>query len=146
MAFAAGLALSMSVHAYDLDQHAWRDRLLIVAAPQAGDAAVTQQLEAITLRSDAIQDRRLKVIELYADRGAIDGEPLRDGDVAQLRRHYGVAADERVMLLIGLDGRVKRRAALGAELRELFVQIDEMPMRQSEIRAKRAAGEFVTPP
>jgi hypothetical protein len=143
---AASLAMTTAGHAYDLDQHAWRDRLLIIAAPAANDGAVTQQLEAIAQRSDAIRDRRLKVIELYADRGAIDGHPLPDEAVAELRGHFDVAADARALILIGLDGRVKRRAALGSELREMFLEIDAMPMRQSEIRAKKAAGEPVTTP
>jgi len=33
-----------------------------------------------------------------------------------------------------------------SDLRELFVQVDSMPMRRAEMSAKRAAGLEVTPP
>jgi hypothetical protein len=144
---AALLALGMgSVSAYDLDQHAWRDRLLIIAAPDADSAAVHRQTAAVDDRRPALDDRKMRVIELYADSGRIDGVPLDAADVAQLRRHFAIGADEQVLLLIGKDGGVKRRAPFDTGLREFFIQVDAMPMRQAEIRRKRAAGEPVTDP
>ena len=41
---------------------------------------------------------------------------------------------------------MKRRATLDTDLREIFLQIDGMPMRRAEIRTKEAAGEQVTTP
>jgi hypothetical protein len=132
--------------AYDLNQHAWRDRLLVIAAPQADSAAVYRQTAAVAERRAALDDRKMKVIELYAENGRIDGTPLDPADVRQLRRHFDIGADEQVLLLIGKDGGVKGRAPFDTALREFFIQVDAMPMRQAEIRRKRAAGEPVTDP
>lgn len=142
----AALGITTGAKAYDLNQHAWRDRLLIVAAPDARSTEVRRQLEAIADRSPAVLDRRLRVITLHTDKGQIDGTPLRSSDVAQLRRQFGITPQEQSLLLIGLDGGIKRRAPLGTELSELFTQIDAMPMRQAEIKAKRASGQPVTSP
>jgi hypothetical protein len=142
----AALLAMGTAEAYDLDRHAWRDRLLIIAAPDADSAAVHRQTAAVEDRRPALDDRKMKVIELYLDRGRIDGTPLEPADVGQLRRHFDIGADEQVLLLIGKDGGVKRRAPFDTALREFFIEVDAMPMRQAEIRRKRAAGVPVTDP
>jgi hypothetical protein len=132
--------------AYDLGQHEWRDRLLVIAAPRAADPAAARQRAVVADRADAIADRALRVFELFEDGGAVDGKPLPAVDVAALRGHFGIEPGARAVLLVGKDGGVKGRAPLDADLRTFFAQIDGMPMRQAEIRAKRAAGEPVTRP
>jgi hypothetical protein len=50
-----------------------------------------------------------------------------------------------MLLLVGKDGLVKRRAALGTDLQEIFSQIDTMPMRRMEMR-QRAENVMQPPP
>ena len=144
--FLIGVLMSSSTVAYDLAQHLWQDRLLILAAPSRQDPDLERLREIVRERSDAVIDRDLRVFELAGLQGWRDGEPLAESDVRALRAHYGIGSDEQTMILVGLDGGEKRRTSLDTALRELFVQIDGMPMRQADIRAKRAAGRPVTEP
>lgn len=144
LALATGVAASAS--AYDLQRHLWRDRVLVLATPDADDPALRRQLAEIDTRRDAVIDRDLRVLTLAGARGDMDGQPLKAGEADRLRRELAVAADERVLILLGLDGGEKRRAPLGSALRSLFLQIDAMPMRRADIREKKAAGIEVTEP
>ena len=141
------IALTLpSASAYDLGQHAWRDRLLVIAAPTRDDRGAVKQRRVVQDRSDAIADRNLRVLELFEDGGSVDGAPLSTDEVAQLRATFGIDAQARVMLLVGYDGGIKRRSPIDTDLRIFFLDIDKMPMRQAEIREKRATGQLVTKP
>ncbi len=143
------LALALSGHsvAYDLEQHQWRARLLVLVAPSPDDPVMQRQLaSALETRAPAMRDRDLLLLQLFRDSGWAADHALTAGEVAQLRNRLGIADSDRLMILIGLDGGVKRRAPLDIGLREIFIQIDEMPMRRDQIRAKRDAGLPVTEP
>lgn len=135
---------------YDLDQHLWRHRLLVLVAPDRQDGAVQAQLRAIENRRDAIQDRDIRVIQLFGDGGLADGQHLDADTSGRLRQRLDLDATAGALLLVGKDGEVKRRvqldAGLGAGLTPIFAQIDEMPMRRAEMRRKREAGLPVTEP
>ena len=132
--------------AYDLDRHLWRDRLLFLVAPSADDAEIAAQQSWLQQRQDAVLDRDLRVFELFVGQGRVDNQILAPGSVERLRERLGLAEQDRLVILIGKDGGVKRRAALKTDLREIFLQIDGMPMRQEEIRAKKQSGIEVTLP
>ncbi len=132
--------------AYDLSQHQWRHRLLFLIAPDHGDPDLAAQQRDIALRRDAILDRDMRVFRLLRDRGFVEDVELRGPAVAKLRSRLGVSSEDRLLILVGKDGGVKRRAALDADLRGVFLQIDAMPMRREEMRAKREAGIDVTSP
>lgn len=144
--FLIGLLISPVSWAYDLEQHLWQHRLLVLAAPSDEDPNLQRQRDTVRERNDAIVDRDLRVFELVGKLGWRDGEPLDAGDATALRRHFDLEAESATMILVGLDGGEKRRAPLGSDLRELFMLIDGMPMRRSDMRAKRAAGQPVTEP
>jgi hypothetical protein len=141
-----GLSLATPAMAYDLAQHLWRDRLLVLAAPTADDAALQARLADVHERRDAVEDRDLRVFELYPAQGRRDGEALSTAEVGALRDHFRLGEDDRLLILVGLDGGEKRRVSLDTHLRELYLQIDAMPMRRADIRAKEAAGIRVTDP
>ena len=131
--------------AYDLGQHEWRHRLLFLIAPQSQDAGLKMQQREIALRRDAVLDRDVLVFQLLPDQGLLGETPLPGESVRALREQLGVAADDRLTILMGKDGGIKKRTALDTDLRETFLQIDAMPMRRNEIRAKKEAGIPVTP-
>lgn len=141
-----GVLSTSTAQGYDLDQHAWRDRLLILAAPGEQHPALLGKRQSVAARDAAVQDRRLRVFVLTGETGYRDGSSLSASDVASLRRAFAIEPDAAVMLLVGLDGEIKRRDSLETSLSELFLEVDAMPMRRAEIRAKRAAGEPVTEP
>jgi hypothetical protein len=132
--------------AYDLDRHLWRERLLFLVAPSAEDAEIASQLRWIEGRQDAVLDRDLRVFQLFAEQGRVDDQMLTPASVERLRTRLGLAEQDRLVILIGKDGGIKRRASLNTDLSEIFLQIDGMPMRQQEMRAKQKAGIEVTPP
>jgi bifunctional DNA-binding transcriptional regulator/antitoxin component of YhaV-PrlF toxin-antitoxin module len=132
--------------AYDLDRHRWQDRLLFLVAPNAEDAELADQLRWIERRREAVLDRDLRVFQLFVDQGRVDDQILTPASVRLLRARLGLTEQDRLVILIGKDGGVKRRAGLNTDLSEIFLQIDGMPMRQQEMRAKQKAGIEVTPP
>lgn len=143
------MLLTMSLdlaHAYDLGQHAWRHRLLVLVAPDNEDSQLASQNRRIEQRRDALMDRDMRVLRLLAESAYMEGRPLETASVRQLREALNITADDRVLILIGKDGGIKRRAPLDTDLRELFAQIDGMPMRQEEIQNKKRRGIEVTIP
>ena len=138
--------LALDAAAYDLDQHKWRDRLLFLTAPTPDDPLLQAQAQTIEQRKVALRDRDLRVFMLYRESATVDDLALSTREAKQLRRGLEVTDDDRLMILVGKDGGVKRRAALDTDLRAIFLQIDGMPMRRAEIRAKEAAGQQVTTP
>jgi hypothetical protein len=146
LAIALFCAAAGQAEGYDLSEHEWRHRLLFLVAPHAEDADLQKQQRDIALRSDAVLDRELIVFQLIADQGLRGETPLTPEAVGALRRQLDVAAEERQVILIGKDGGIKRRAGLDADLRDVFRQIDAMPMRRQEMRAKTEAGIPVTRP
>ena len=146
----AGIALlTLAVDfaaAYDLNRHLWRHRLLFLVAPSADDAEIAAQQRWIERRQDAVLDRDIRVFQLFVGQGRVDDEALAPSSVMRLRARLGLSDQDRLVILIGKDGGIKRRAALNTDLREIFRQIDGMPMRQDEIRAKKQAGSDVTSP
>ena len=146
----AGLSLALllagAAGAYEMAQHHWQDRLLVLVAPSEDDPGLQRQRQRVSDRSDAIMDRDLRVIELVGDSGKRDGEPLKRSEIIALRTQFAVADDARLMILVGLDGGERRRAPLNTDLRDLFLQIDAMPTRRADISSKQAAGIEVTDP
>lgn len=132
-------SLFTPLHAYDLSVHEWRDRLLILVADDPDDATLNAQLRDVTRQRDGIVDRRLRVFRLFADSGWVDDRPLTREDVDRLRRDLRIVRGQRQLILIGLDGGIKRRAELSTDLTDVFAQIDGMPMRRQELRSRERA-------
>ena len=122
--------------AYDLSQHLWRDRLLVLVADDPQDPDLVGQLRSLNQERAAVEDRDLRIFRLFAYDGWIDQNALSKEEVAQLRRTFGVPISQRQLILVGLDGDIKRRAKLSTELSEVFAQIDAMPMRRNELRIR----------
>ncbi len=98
------------------------------------------QQREIALRSEAVLDRDILVFQLLSDQGSLGETALSAEAVRDLRMQLGVAAEDRLVILIGKDGGIKRRAELDTDLREIFLQIDAMPMRREEMRTKSKVG------
>jgi hypothetical protein len=132
--------------AYDLSQHEWRHRLLFLVAPEAEDADLKMRQHEVAIRPEAVLDRDILVFQLLSDQGSLGETALSAEAVRDLRVRLGVAADDRLVILIGKDGGIKRRAELDTNLSEIFLHIDAMPMRRQEMRTKSEAGVPVTLP
>ena len=132
--------------AYDLSEHQSRHRLLFLVAPDGDDADLAAQQHDIALRRDAVLDRDLRVFRLLRKHGFVDNNELPHHSVERLREQLDVTPEDRLLILIGKDGGVKRRAELDTDLRDVFLQIDAMPMRRVEMGAKIKTGKDVSSP
>jgi hypothetical protein len=140
------MLLSAPATAQEVDHTLWEERLLILIAPSSDDPLVLQQKQALHDRRDAVEERRLRVIELYADRDDTAVQELPSNRQHKIRQRLGATPDSRELILVGLDGGTKRRAPLATPLSELFRQIDGMPMRRQEIEERRREGLPMTKP
>lgn len=141
------LYLPLGAIAVDLDSHLWRERLLFLIAPSADEPLAVRQREALSQRTGALNDRDLKIFQLYENSPSLFGNmQLSDREARELRARLRIDPGSKALILIGKDGSIKRRASIDIELREIFMQIDDMPMRREEMQEKFEAGVSVTFP
>lgn len=88
--------------------------------------------------SDESSEREIRFISLSQgrNRGRSQHLQLDTGDIEHLRKALRAKPEETVLILIGKDGTIKNRIST-IDLPKLFSQIDQMPMRRSEIRANQ---------
>jgi hypothetical protein len=140
------MLVGVAATAQELDHALWQERLLILIAPSADDPLVLRQKQVLHDRRDAVEERRLRVIELYAEHDGATGQDLLSPQQDEIRQRLGAAPDSRELILVGLDGRMKRRAPLATPMSEIFRQIDGMPMRRQQIEERRRQGLPATEP
>lgn len=144
--FLGAILMSAAATAQEIDHALWEERLLILIAPSADDPLALRQKQVLHNRRDAVEERRLRVIELYADGNDATGQDLSAPTQHAIRQRLGATPDSREMILVGLDGGMKRRAPLATPLSEFFRQIDGMPMRRQEIEQRQRNGLPTTEP
>ena len=94
-------------------------RELVVSGP-AGDARLSEQMEALRADPDGAAERELEVLE-------------REEDAFQVE-------------LLGKDGGVKARWEDVVGVRELWARIDAMPSRRRELKEQAAGAQTTRPP
>ena len=121
-AMAAGAAL-----AGPLDGYRGRARVLVLSAPDSGDAQLRAQRVALASDRAGVAERDLVVLEAVGS-GA---------EARALRERLGLPADSFRAVLIGKDGGTKITEAAPLAPQRLFATIDAMPMRRTEMRERR---------
>lgn len=118
-----------------LDAYRWRNRIVLIFAPAAGDTLYAQQLAVFATREAELAERDLLVGQFPADaQGVFAGRPASQAAGATLRARYEVPEGAFALVLIGKDGGVKLAADEPVSTARLFELIDSMPMRQQEER------------
>ena len=107
-----------------LDTFKWKNRVLLLFAPDSAEANFVQQLADIRSRSQALHDRDLLVFT------STDS----DQPAALLRERFKISAHEYTLILIGKDGTEKLRKHTAVPADEVFKLIDSMPMRRAGYR------------
>lgn len=124
-----------------LEQYRWKNRLLLIFAPQADDRRYLEQRLFLSQvdKSDLIE-RELLIFTCFTDHGFVERwtsraeeQSFERGDADTLRETLGVANDTFQVSLIGKDGGEKRRSHSPITFEALMKQIDSMPMRQQEM-------------
>jgi hypothetical protein len=106
-------------------QMKWERRILIVSAPAADDASLTEQRRILAGWKTNAAARDLTIVEVVGDtvRGASD-------PAAALRHRYHLPT-RFTAILVGKDGGEKLRSAKPFPAAALEATIDAMPMRKA---------------
>lgn len=110
----------------DLSQFVWEKRPIIIFADSPADPNFDQQMEYLDARIDELRERDVVVLT--------DTDPSVQSALRTQLRPRGF-----MLVLIGKDGGVKLRKPFPWDVRELSRTIDKMPVRQREIRERRAS-------
>lgn len=121
--------------AQSMDNYLWKNRVLLLFAPDEQNEAFQQQLLLLTQQSAEVTDRDLVFYKIFANNGfQPNGKTLSSAEVLSLRKMYTIDIYGFICILVGKDGTEKLRKYKPIPLEELFGLIDRMPMRKSEMR------------
>ena len=119
-----------------LDQHTWKNRVLLIFSPSQQMAEYREQLDRLRADATGMQERDLVTYRIFpeglitSERDVLDHNDLSD----QWRSQYGVDPETFVVILVGKDGGEKLRSTEVIRLEKLYATIDAMPMRRQEMR------------
>lgn len=108
-----------------LEQFIWEKRPLVVFADSASDPRYIRQMESLHDRPAELAERDVLVIT--------DTDPAAESPLRQKLRPRGF-----MLVLVGKDGQIKLRKPQPWDVREISRSIDKTPLRQDEIRERRA--------
>ena len=121
----------------DFEQFKWKNRLLLVFAPDSNHPLFESLRRDISTRTHEVDDRDLVVFEILGvGTSKRDGTQLDPHTAASLRERFNVSTKAFSLILVGKDGGVKLRRNDPVNLEEIFRLIDSMPMRQDEMLQK----------
>ncbi len=142
LAFSLAVATTLPARGSELAPYRWKNRLLLVFAPNALDSDLAAFEKNLSARSAEVLDRDLLVFRILEEGASSRGdEPLAFNDAASLRRRYKIKPGRFTVILIGKDGGLKLVRECRGALQEIFDLIDTMPMRRREMREKNAARD-----
>ena len=119
-----------------LSEFAWEKRQIIVFTPATDDARLTRFKTIQTEFSEDFAARFLQTWIIEADgKVLLEGEHDSRLQADSFYEHFNVQKDEFRVVLIGYDQGEKLRQVV-FNLDELFGEIDQMPMRQQEMRSQ----------
>lgn len=129
MVVAAALAMTggaAMAEGNPLERYVWQARVLVVSAPDAGDARLATQRQALASARTGVAERDLVTVE------ALGGT----AEAVAIRQRFGLPADAFRAVLVGKDGGAKLTSAEPIPPQRLFSTIDAMPMRQDEAKRR----------
>lgn len=135
---AASLAatLAMPDPALAMSKYRWKNRPLLVFAPNAESAKLARQRALLERRIGAMRERDMVLIYVIANRVVtrLGRDPGRSA--AALRRRFGVARNGFRTVLVGKDTGTKLSSRAPVPAQRIFRLIDSMPMRRNEMRRR----------
>jgi hypothetical protein len=107
-----------------LAAYRWSSRLVVISAPEAGDAAARSQRAILASAGSEVTGRDLLTVEAYGE----------NAKAVAIRRRLGLPAGSFRAVLVGKDGEAKLVSVEPIPASTLFSTIDAMPMRRDEMR------------
>jgi hypothetical protein len=123
---------------FDLNSYQWKNRLLLVFAPNENSPAYQRQMQLFQGKQADVQERDLLLVEIFTEgTSRAAGKKLDDGEITRVRSQFNVDPQKFQTILVGKDGQSKRREDNPINPEVIFQQIDAMPMRQREMQGDR---------
>jgi len=147
IAIATGAAVLVSAFAYaighqrgrgreqrvNLARYRWKNRVLLVFAPNGDDPSFQQQMGQLASQSAGVRERDVLVLPILADG---HGGVASRRDAAMLAKAYGVPRGAFETVLLDKDGSVVRTNERPIPVATLFDVIEGSPLRQQEPRRR----------
>jgi hypothetical protein len=121
------LVSAQSQNTMKLVDYKWKNRILLVFAPAQDNASFGKQMQLINENTQGLDDRDLVVLELVPN-------GKHEAQRKELLKQFDVQAGAYTLILLGKDGQEKYRRQQPVGMNEIFGIIDQMPMRQQEMR------------
>lgn len=121
-----------------LEQFAWKNRMLMISDPLDEKERAQAMIKHFFSKLEAMDDRQLLLF--YVQDGTADmvnGSSVKVELRAGELKKYGISRKAFQVILIGLDGQVKRKWSESPSPQEVCDIIDAMPMRINEVRYKK---------
>jgi NADH dehydrogenase [ubiquinone] 1 alpha subcomplex assembly factor 1 len=123
------------VEPFSLGALRWEKRPLLLFGAGEGDPILRKQLDAVEAAREGFDERDMVLIVVLGEgTSRIEGRPLSLEDARLLRASFEIGKDEFALRLVGKDGDVKRASSTVVAMKDIYDQIDAMPMRQQELR------------
>jgi hypothetical protein len=121
----------------DLACFRWKNRPLLVFAPDAEDLRYSRFSEWLRAMADEAADRDMVVLEVFEQgRGKMTRDVISEDIAARLRQRFRIEPGDFAVILVGKDGGEKLREEEPVALEAIFALIDSMPMRQEKMRRR----------
>jgi len=129
------LVLKLTPIADGLDHYQWQNRLVVFIGEQTPkDKEILKDYQSL---KEELEEKKIKFIQV-SNQGIKEVFPAikQVSSTSETFNTFKKRYPKSSILLIGLDGGVKRKTNTLFKPKELFGIIDSMPMRASEIRRK----------
>ncbi|MDB2385265.1 DUF4174 domain-containing protein [Polaribacter sp.] len=129
------LMISQVVKSQDLQNHEWKNRVLLVISSKENSELVTQQIEILKKENKGLQERKLVVYTIFKHFYQYNFQSKKY-QATELYNQFNTENVDFKVILLGLDGgkKLSQKELLSTE--KLFTIIDGMPMRRNEMRVK----------
>jgi hypothetical protein len=123
-----------------LDQHLWKNRLLLVL----GDTAINEQWQDQLLELDnckpVLRERKIITYQVLPEKYKQSDHTDWVDDHA-FYRDYQTGGTAFTIILIGLDGGIKVNSNDLLNCQQIAAVIDQMPMRKAELRRRSGTNK-----
>lgn len=141
----AGMLNYICLNGQNLEQHRWKNRILIIQTPEESLPQYQEQLSEFENSDMDFKERKLILYEVIKDKYRLtDFQDMKTAKVWKLSNEgFRNDLDKKEafrVVLIGLDGGIKLEKETVLKKVDLFGIIDSMPMRKAELRTKSNRG------
>ena len=125
----------------DIAKHRWQNRLIMVIVKDYNNETFIEQLSVLNTCKAGLLERKLLIYQILPDKykvSATYGNEVSWNSGNLLFEQFRSSDASFEIILVGLDGGIKLRKQDLLDCKELWAVIDNMPMRQAEIRSEKS--------